>query len=61
MVGVKAVNVRPSAELRKRMDEHCERSGMFVSELVRRALDEYLAAREGRKELFDAERRKRDS
>ncbi len=42
----KPIVIRPTESLRRRVDEYCCRTGMFLAELTRRALDEYLAKRE---------------
>ena len=42
---VKPVVVHPTEELRKRLEEHSKVHGMTVSEIVRRAIDQYIPKR----------------
>lgn len=39
---VKPVVVHPTEELRKRIEAHSKLHGMTVSEIVRRAIDQYV-------------------
>jgi Ribbon-helix-helix protein, copG family len=43
---VRPIVAHPTAELRKRLESYSKDSGVSVSEIVRRALDEYLKSKE---------------
>jgi hypothetical protein len=39
------LNTMIPAEIRKRLDEYCEKEGLKIKAVVARAIDEYLKAR----------------
>ena len=39
------LNARIPAELKKRLDQYCQREGLKIKAVIAKALDEYLKAR----------------